>query len=194
MFDAGAVLDVSDGLTNLFLTQQAAFFTYSTSMLVSLYDQIGGRFELGCAYFPRINNTAMYGAAVSGSGLFMFNRGDRAKTAAAWEFVKFMCSPEIQARFSVATGYTPVNTASVKEKIYIDHAAKFPQIETGPGQLALTSPDMMGVIIGPSRNFYYEIVSQVSAMLREGKTPEATAMSMAAALNLLLDDYAEANK
>ena len=194
MFDAGALLDVSDGLTNLFLTQQIAFFTSSTSNLTSLLNQIDGRFELGCTYFPKINASANPGATVSGSALFMFNKNDRAKTEAAWEFVKFMSSAEIQARFGVATGYTPVNNASAAQKVYADHIARYPQAEVGPRQLSETSPDMMGVIVGPSRNFYYEIVNQVSGMLNERRTPEDTVRTMSAALNLLLDDYAEANR
>jgi len=194
MYDSGALLNVSDGLNNLFLTQQIVFLTASTSMLTSLLNQIDGRFELGCTYFPRVNSAANYGAAVSGSALFMFNKGDRAKTQAAWEFVKFMCSADIQARFSAATGYTPVNLGSANERAYIDHIALYPQAMIGTKQLAETSADMMGVIVGPSRNFYYEIVNQVSVMLNENKTPEETVNTMARALNLLLDDYAEANR
>ena len=116
------------------------------------------------------------------------------QTAAAWEFVKFMCSADIQARFSAATGYTAVNLGSANVKSYTDHLAKFPQAEVGTNQLGKTSPDMMGVIVGPSRNFYYEIVNQVSAMLKENKTPEATVQSMSTALNRMLEDYAEANR
>jgi sn-glycerol 3-phosphate transport system substrate-binding protein len=194
MSDAGALLDVSDGLTNLFLTQQIAFFTSSTSNITNLLNQIDGRFELGCSYFPRINSAARYGATVSGSALFLFDKGDKAKSAAAWEFVKFMCSAEIQARFSAATGYTPVNLASAKERSYIEYVTRYPQAEVGVTQLAETSPDMMGVVVGPSRNFYYEIVNQASSMLKEQKAPEETVRTMATALNLLLDDYAEANR
>jgi sn-glycerol 3-phosphate transport system substrate-binding protein len=193
MYDAGALLNVADGINNLFLTQQICFMTASTSQLAGLLAQIDGRFELGCAYYPRTNRIARYGAAVSGSAIFMFNRGDKAKTAAAWEFVKFLCSSGIQARFAVTTGYMPVNNNSFREKTYADYTAAYPQAETGARQLADTSADMMGIIVGPSRNFYIEIMNQVSAMLIEKKTPEDTVKSMSAALNLLLDDYASAN-
>jgi sn-glycerol 3-phosphate transport system substrate-binding protein len=193
MYDAGALLNVSDGLNNLFLTQQTVFLTTSTSNLASLLTQIDNRFELGCAYFPRINDASNFGATVSGSALFMFNKGEGAKTAAAWELVKFMTSGPIQARFSVATGYTPVNTGSYGEKIYTDYTARYPQAEVGSGQLNETSADMMGITVGPSRDFYMEIMNQVSAMLNENKDPEQTAASMTAALNLLLEDYLAAN-
>jgi sn-glycerol 3-phosphate transport system substrate-binding protein len=193
MYDAGALLNVADGINNLFLTQQICFMTSSTSQLAGLLSQIGGRFELGCAYYPRTNRDARPGAAVSGSAIFMFNRGDKAKTTAAWEFVKFMCSSGVQARLAAATGYMPVNSNSFREKAYADYTAAYPQAEVGARQLADTSADMMGIIVGPSRNFYMEIMNQVSAMLTEKKAPEDTVKSMSAALNLLLDDYAAAN-
>jgi sn-glycerol 3-phosphate transport system substrate-binding protein len=193
MYDAGALLNVSDGLNNLFLTQQIAFLTASTSNLSSLLTQIDNRFELGCAYFPRIDQASNFGATVSGAALFMFNKGDQVKTAAAWELVKFMSSAPIQARFSVATGYMPVNAGSYAEEIYTAYAARYPQTEVGSGQLNETSPDLMGITIGPSRDFYMEIMNQVSAMLTENKDPELAASSTAAALNLLLEDYIAAN-
>jgi sn-glycerol 3-phosphate transport system substrate-binding protein len=193
MYDAGALLNLSDGLNNLFLTQQTVFLTASTSQTASLLTQIDNRFELGCAYFPRIDAGSNFGATVSGSALFMFNKGDSLKTAAAWEWVQFMTSAPIQARFSTATGYTPVNAGSYGEAVYIEYTGRYPQAEVGSRQLGETSADMMGITIGPSRDFYMEIMNQVSAMLTENKEPELTAASMAAALNLLLEDYAAAN-
>jgi sn-glycerol 3-phosphate transport system substrate-binding protein len=193
MYDAGALLNVSEGLNNLFLSQQIVFLVTSTSNLTSLLSQIGGRFELGCAYFPRINDQANFGATVSGSALFMFNKGDTAKTAAAWEFVKFMVSAPVQARFAAATGYMPVNTGSFDEAAYTDYVGRYPQAEVGAKQLSVTSADMMGITVGPSRDFYMEIMNQVSGMLVEKRSPQDTVKSMSAALNLLLDDYAAAN-
>jgi sn-glycerol 3-phosphate transport system substrate-binding protein len=193
MYDAGALLNVSEGLNNLFLSQQIVFLVTSTSNLTSLLSQIGGRFELGCAYFPRINDKSNFGATVSGSALFMFNKGDKAKTAAAWEFVKFMVSAPVQARFAAATGYMPVNTGSFNEAAYAAYVGQYPQAEVGAKQLNETSADMMGITVGPSRDFYMEIMNQVSNMLTEKKSPQDTVKSMSAALNLLLEDYAAAN-
>jgi sn-glycerol 3-phosphate transport system substrate-binding protein len=193
MYSAGALLNVSDGLNNLFLTQQTVFLTTSTSNLASFISQIAGRFELGCTYFPRVSAAANYGATVSGSGLFMFDKGSTDKTAAAWEFVKFMTSSGVQARFAAATGYMPVNTGSFNEPVYAAYVKENPQAEIGARQLAETSADMISITVGPSRDFYYEIVNQVSEMLTRNKTPGETVESLSSALNRLLDDYAEAN-
>jgi hypothetical protein len=177
LYDAGAVLNVSDGLNNLFLTQQICFLTASTSNLAGLLSQIGGRFELGCAYFPKLTENAKFGAAVSGSALFMFNKKNSAKTAAAWEFVKYMTSASVQARFAAATGYMPVNVTSSAETVYSNYISENPQALVGANQLAETSPDMLSVTVGPSRDFYMEIMNQISSMLTDNKTPEVTVKS-----------------
>ena len=194
MYDSGALLNVGDGLNNLFLTQQIVFMIASTASLTRLLNQIDGRFELGCAFFPRVNSDSNFGATVSGSGLFMFDKGERARAEATWEFVKFMTSADIQARLSVATGYIPVNLGSLYHESYADHLARFPKAGIGTRQLAETSPEMVGVIVGPSRNFFFEIVSQVSSMLTNNRSPEETVRTMSAALNRLLDDFIEANR
>ncbi len=193
MYDEGALLNSSEGLSELFLTQQIAFFTGSTASTVSLLEQIGGNFELGSAYLPRINDDSNYGATVSGSGMFMFNKGDDAKAMAAFELLKYLTSASVQADFAAATGYTPVHSGAVEESVYQDLTAQYPQMLIGIEQLGETSPDMMGVIVGPSYDFYMEISAQVSNMLSSGATPEDTVSVMAESLNNMLDQYNEAN-
>lgn len=39
----------------------------------------------------------------------MFDNGDDAKKAAAWEFIKYAASAETQSTWSQATGYLPIN-------------------------------------------------------------------------------------
>jgi ABC-type glycerol-3-phosphate transport system substrate-binding protein len=104
-----------------------------------------------------------------------------------------MTSASIQARFAAATGYMPVNTASFAETAYSGYVSENPQALVGAKQLSETSPDMLSVTVGPSRDFYMEIMNQVSSMLTEKKSPESVVKSMSRALNLLLSDYAAAN-
>ena len=193
MYDSGALLNQSDGLREMFLAEQLVFFTGSTSMMASLLTQIDGRFELGCTYFPRIHENANFGATVSGAAMFMFDKGDEDVLFAAWELLKHLASPDIQARFSVATGYFPINRYSYDIELYLDYLTRYPQMEVGIRQVNITSPDMAGVIVGPSRDFFLEIQNQVSNMLSSGTNPANAAESMAAALNSLLEQYVIAN-
>ncbi|MCL2069194.1 MAG: extracellular solute-binding protein [Oscillospiraceae bacterium] len=193
MHDAGAVLNQSSSLTEMFLAEQIVFLTASTSRMMSLLAQIDGRFELGCAYFPRIHEGASFGATISGSAMFMFDKGSSDMKLAAWELLKYLASPEVQARFSVATGYFPVNKAAYDVEVYREYAQRYPQLGVATAQVEMTRPDMAGVMVGPSRDFYLEIQNRVSDMLLTGADPAAAAQTMAGALNSLLEQYAIAN-
>jgi len=199
LYDAGALLNVAEGTANLFVTGQTAFHIASTSQLQSYLDQIGGRFELGCAWLPRVSGEDRVGAAVSGSGIFLFRREAGAgatdpRLAAAWEFARYMVSPDIQARFAAATGYLPVNSAAFDTPAYQDYGAANPLAGVGFRQLEATSPELFNLTVGPSRDFYYETQNQIAAMLTAGTSPAAAAAALTQALNLLLTDYAEANE
>jgi len=191
LYAQGALLNVQEGLSSLFVSGQTALLAASTSNLKALLAQIGGRFELGCAFFPRISTASRFGAAVSGSGLFMFKGGGRER--AAWELVKYLCSGPVQARLAAVTGYMPVHIAALDEDTYRAYTAAVPQALTGFRQLAKTSPGLFNLTVGPARDFYYETAAQVSDMLSEDKSPAETALSMKIRLNRLLADYAEAN-
>jgi sn-glycerol 3-phosphate transport system substrate-binding protein len=193
MYDAGAVLNQSSGLIEMFLAEQVVFITASTSRMMSLLTQIDGRFELGSIYFPRINDSSNFGATISGSAMFMFDKGDADIKPAAWELLKYLASPEIQARFAVATGYLPIHQDAYNVELYRDYTVRFPQLRVGIRQMEMTSPDMAGVIVGPSRDFFLEIQNQASDMLTAGTDSAAAARTMANALNGLLERYAAAN-
>ena len=193
MYDSGALRNQSDGLRELFLAEQLVFFTGSTAMMTSLLTQVDGRFELGCTYFPRIHEDANFGATVSGAAMFMFDKGDDNIRAASWELLKHLASPDVQARFSVATGYFPINRYSYNHELYLDYLARYPQMEVGTRQVNKTSPDMAGVIVGPSRDFFLEIQNQVSNMVSGEVDPADAAVSMSNALNGLLEVYVAVN-
>jgi sn-glycerol 3-phosphate transport system substrate-binding protein len=184
MHDAGAVLNQANGNIEMFLAEQVVFITASTSRMMALLTQIDGRFELGSAYFPRIHDSANFGATVSGSAMFMFDRNNDDMNIAAWELLKYLASPGVQTRFAAATGYLP---------IHYDAYDSLPQMLVGYSQIRDTSPDMAGVTVGPSREFFLEIQNQVSDMLINGTDPAAAATQMANALNTLLEQYALAN-
>lgn len=193
VYDAGAVLNVGDGIVEMFATEQIAMMTGDTANTVSLLEQIDGRFELGCETFPRIDKNSNPGNQVSGSAVCIFNKDDDAKAMAAWELIKYLTQAEPQANIGLASGYIPCNSGSFQVPAYQDYITRYPQMIVGPRQLAFTSPDNVGINVGPSINFYLEVQAQVSNMLESGASPEDTAVALAASLNAMLKEYAEAN-
>lgn len=194
MYDAGAVKNLGSGLSDMFFAGQMVFFTTSTSNLNTLLTTIDGRFELGCSFYPRINASANYGATISGASLCMFNTGDDAKASAAWDFVKYLCSAEVQAKLSMGTGYFAVNNGAMDLPEYQQFLEDYPQYSVGIEQVEKTSEDMAGVTVGPSRDFYLTIQDMITMMLEDNMSVEDTLEEMSGALNDLLDQYNRSNQ
>ena len=192
MYDAGALLNSSAGLTDLFAAGQIALLITSSSNTKELLNMTGGRFELGVSSYLKVNQDCREGASPSGSGLFMFDRGD-GKTDAAWELVKYLVSAPAQAELACGTGYIPSNQGAAREPRYVELIAQNPIYEAPMRQLNATPGDMVSVTVGPSADFYYAIQNQVSDMLELEQTPGETVELMAQELNGLLDEYNRAN-
>ncbi len=193
LYEAGALLN-TQGSSDMFVAGQLALLPASSSNIASLLSKIGGNFELGVAYYPKINEEAAFGATVSGSCVVMFDKGDALKKAAAWEFVKYLASADVQAEFAAGTGYTPVNAGASAVPLYQDLLKQFPQYAVPIEQLAVTPSRMKSVTVGPAKDFYYAIQDNVSAMLEEGWAVEDAVAIVAEELNGLLYQYSQANK
>ncbi|MGI6726631.1 MAG: extracellular solute-binding protein [Christensenellales bacterium] len=193
MYEAGVLKNVA-GTTDQFVAGQLAIHTTSSSNITSLLDKIGGSFELGAGYYPKVNADAKVGATVSGSCLVMFDKQDDAKKAAAWELIKYLASPQVQAEFAAATGYVPVNAGAQEVPAYKELVEKQPLYAVPMAQLALTPAEMKSVTVGPAKDFYYAIQDNIVVMLDEGLSVEETVETMADELNGLLRQYEQANK
>ncbi|MCR4707891.1 MAG: extracellular solute-binding protein [Clostridiales bacterium] len=189
---ASGALDNSAGSTDAFVAGQQAIMTSSSSNTASLLSKIGGRFELGAAYYPKVNADASAGATVSGSCLVMFGT-DEARRQAAWTFVTWLTGADVQARLAAGTGYLPSNMQAAESSAWQTLILEYPQYDVGLRQLMETPDSMRSVTVGPSADFYYAIQNDVSDMLEEDLSPEETAELMEEDLNGLLEQYLRAN-
>lgn len=71
-----------------------------------------GKFELGVAPYP-----AEY-AFQQGTDLFIFDNASPEQKTAAFEYIKFLISPEIQLRWATETGYMPVRQSVISSEEY----------------------------------------------------------------------------
>ncbi len=95
------------------------------------------------------------GVLVGGAAFYIVNKSSPAKQAAAWEYLKFLDSPQTQATFGAATGYVPIRKSSVTLPAMQQLWAKIPgykvaydQLVTGPSNTATAGPvigDYQGV-------------------------------------------------
>ena len=57
------------------------------------------------------------------------------KAKAAWEFVKYLVSPEFQVDWSIKTGYIPISSQAIESKEYQDFLQKNPFMSTFANQM-----------------------------------------------------------
>ena len=81
MYDAGALVNQSLS-TNQFVAGEVAIFTNSSANVRNILNKVNGAFEVGASTYLRVNDSASYGATVSGSCLVMFDSEDALRKAA----------------------------------------------------------------------------------------------------------------
>jgi multiple sugar transport system substrate-binding protein len=94
------------------------------------------KFPIGVAHIPAGKNKV---TGVGGNNLAIF-KNTSAKEAAAWKFVKWMSSPEMNLRWSTMTGYTPLRDSVVNSQGYKDYLKANPEVATMAGQMACARP------------------------------------------------------
>jgi len=191
LYASGALVNAS-GSTDEFVAGRQLIMTSSSSTVTALLERIGGAFELGVTMYPKVNAAASAGATVSGSCLVMFDHGEERK-AAAWELLQYLTGAEVQADFARGTGYLPSNALAETSDAWAQLIAEYPQYQVGLQQLAETPDAMRSVTVGPSADFYYAIMNDISDMLEEDLSVEETVEMMQDDLGGMLEQYVRAN-
>ena len=67
---------------------------------------------------------------------------DEAEQNAAWDFMKYLQAPEVQAKWHVGTGYFAINPAAYEEQVVKDAYEEMPQLQVSVQQLQATKPSI----------------------------------------------------
>lgn len=98
---------VEDKTNEEFAQGLSAMVIMSSSRLGTMDGLMKGKYMT--APIPKVNASDTSTVAVGGSCLNIFNLGDEKKVEAAWDVAQYLLSAENTARFSIASGYIPVN-------------------------------------------------------------------------------------
>jgi len=97
------------------------------------------KFDFGVSPLPGYRTNLV----PTGGGNFYIFRGIPAeRQRAAWEFIKWMTTPENAARWSIASGYIPVRKSAYETAAYQQYLAQFPQAKAAREQLAWARKEM----------------------------------------------------
>ncbi|MBI3734860.1 MAG: ABC transporter substrate-binding protein [Chloroflexi bacterium] len=195
-FDAGVFGNYGRATSDTqkaFDAQQTAMIIESTAGLRSRLNAAQGKFELGTGFLPRPDEDAFKksGTIIGGASVYIMKDRPTAEQACAWQFTKFVTSPEIQAYWHTASGYYPVRKTSYDVKEDKDWVSKYPQFLTAVDQLH-NSPNIratQGGLTGVMPGARARTETAIEEVLG-GKATSQQALDKAAEdVNKLITDY-----
>lgn len=172
-----------------FISGNIAMTLESTAALKSLLLNIGDRFEVGVGYFPNINKGDKGGVSVGGGSLWMLNTKDTRREDATWEFVKFMISPEQQAKWNAQTGYFPITVAAAETETFKKNIAEYPQFQVAIDQLHDTAPQYAGALLSIFPEARNVVESYIARLANRTIDAKGAVDGMARDINKALAEY-----
>lgn len=176
---------------------RAAFYNGDTAMILDTtaktIDHINeAPFEVGAAYLPVPDGVEPTGPVIGGASVWIFNDASDEEQTAAFEFVKYLLSPEVQAHWSANTGYFPITADSYDVPVLAEQLEDQPQISVAVDQLHDTeiSPASLGALIGVE---YESLVADAWEHMYDGGDPQSLLTSAATTVTEALDTYNRAN-
>jgi len=144
--------------------------------------------DIGVGPMPSPNGAP--GVLIGGAALWLTaGRGDE-KVAAAWDYITYLVSPQVQSEWAAATGYVPINAQALSFEPIKSLYETDPRFAVPYEQVvaAADDPAFRGPVLGPMREVRVTAAAAMARIL-SGEDP-ATALGEAAALaNALLADY-----
>lgn len=170
----------------MFESGQLGMLVTSTALLGGLAASKKLGFELTTSGLPAFDGHPV-APTVSGAGLFVFAK-DKAKQAAAWEFVRFLTSPEGYTILASVVGYLPLRPGIINDPKYLKgFFAKDGRLL--PTIRQLDSLATYQVLPGRNSQQAVEMIQDnaVAPIVQSGADPETTLREVSQRVRELLD-------
>jgi len=175
-----------------FISGQAAMMISSTSDVTQMTDAFNTKgWELGTGFLPRPDGVPRQGVAIGGGTLWMTKDHPKEEIAAAWEFLKWMSSPEQQVTWHKGTGYFPIRKSAMKLLEEEGWFTKFPNYKVAFDQLLQTKTSLatQGALIGVFPQLREAVQSAIEKVYEGKATPESALKEAAQKTNKELANY-----
>ncbi len=107
-----------------------AFSVFHTSSLYDTYvDQVGDKFEVGMAWLPGSIDGTSFLSEVGGGIIIVPEVASQRQKNAAWQFIMFMTSPEINLYWADKTGYFPTRQSVMGTLEYEEYLERKPEMK-----------------------------------------------------------------
>ena len=195
LVDSGLVANFGrngDAVTDSFASGKVAMTIASTASLTDIKSKINDTFELGTAYFPAVSSTDKGGVSIGGASLWIMDKGDDDKAKAAFEFIKFMVSADVQAQWAQATGYFSVNKEAYEIPSMVEYLNNNPEFQTAIDQLREPN-NQSGALLGVFPEARAAIEENIEKVLNNELSASEAVLNLTKTINQALEKYNKAN-
>lgn len=160
-----------DDMRAAFQSKKIAMFLDSSAGVKQLIDN--APFNVGVSYLPVPNEADRKGVIIGGASLWMSKGISDETQKAAWDFMKYLATPEIQAKWHVDSGYFAVNPKAYDQDIVKKEWEKYPQLKVTVDQLRETKsiPATQGALISVFPESRQKVVTAMES-LYQGVSPK----------------------
>ncbi|AXM87752.1 ABC transporter substrate-binding protein [Anoxybacillus ayderensis] len=127
-----------DEMRAAFQSGKIAMYLDSSAGVRTIVDN--APFEVGVSYLPVPDGVERQGVVIGGASLWLMKDVGDEKKKAAWKFMKYVTTPEVQAKWHVNTGYFAINPAAYELPLVKEQWRKYPQLQVAVNQLKETKP------------------------------------------------------
>ena len=185
----------NDGAKAAFSAGKTAMYLESTASLRGHIND--AKFQVGVGRFPKPDNASADGGnIIGGASLYIMKSRPPEEQQAAWEFVKYVMTPAVQAQWQSDTGYYPVRKAAYNEGPSKEWATKYPQFLVAIDQIR-TAPQNRksnGAVIGVFAQARARTQKMIESVLLGQATSQKALDDAVADMNAQIDKYNKANK
>lgn len=190
----GSFKYLEDDRKNNFGSGNITITLCSSADITGMKELAAGKFELGIAYLPKVNDSAAGGVSCGGSALYPVDKGDAAKLDAVYEYLKYLYSPEVQMDWHTSTGYLAAVPAAYELDEYKSFLENNPLYGVGVSQLHDSNINIQEPMCGVGGAISGFIKDGIVSVLDGSSDIDSAVASMAQACNQALEDYNLANQ
>ncbi len=136
MYDDGTFYNVGqnwDDMRAAFQSGKMAMYLDSSAGIKGLVDN--APFDVGVSYLPVPDDAEREGVVIGGASLWMSKDITEEKQQGAWEFMKYLSTPEVQAKWHTESGYFAINPEAYDEDVVKQQWEEYPQLKVTVDQL-----------------------------------------------------------
>ncbi|KIL45099.1 ABC transporter substrate-binding protein [Jeotgalibacillus soli] len=162
-----------DDMRAAFQSGRIAMYLDSSAGVKSMIDN--SPFEVGVSYLPVPDDTERQGVIIGGASLWMASAAEEAEQQAAWEFMEYLATPDVQANWHVDTGYFAINPAAYEEEVVKEQWEQYPQLKVTVDQLKETKATTatQGALISVFPEARQKVVNAMESLYQGADPQEA---------------------